>query len=257
MTIDLYSHIPLWIIFALTFLFSYIVFKIGVVLGKKHRFVAEQEDRSPVGSIIGASLGLLAFMLAFTFGIAAAKFEERRSLVLEEANAIGTTYLRAGYIVEPEKSNIRKLLSEYVSIRLEGLQPGKLAQALEKSEELQDQLWENAVIVAEKYPDSVVAGLFIQSLNEVIDLHAKRVNVGIHIRIPIIVWAFLYFITILALGTLGYQIGLTHSGYIGISIALLLTFSSVITLIADLDRPQEGFIKVSQKSLINLQDKFK
>lgn len=257
MSLDSLWHIPLWSVFLLTSLFLFIAFETGIFLGKIHRRAANEEDTSPIGSIVGATLGLLAFMLAFTFGIATTKFEERRSLVIEEANAIGTTYLRAGYLAEPQKSNIRTLLKEYVSTSLDALKPGKLAQDYLKAEELLDKLWENATIVAEKHPDSIVAGLFIQSLNEAIDLRAKRVNVGIRVRIPPVIWVFLYMMAAFAIGTVGYQIGLTKSRYVGISILLILTFSSVITLIADLDRPLEGFVKVSQQSLIDLQDKFK
>jgi len=195
-------------------------------------------------------------LLAFTFGLAASKFDERRTLVVDEANAIGTTYLRAGYLPDPNQTTIKNLLKEYVAIRVEGINPGKLAKGVKRSEELQDQLWLQAIDIAEKNPNSVVAGLFIQSLNEVIDLHAKRINIGIRIRIPLIIWIALYFVTILAIGSVGYQIGLTQARYLGISLLLILTFSSVLVLIADLDRPQEGFIKVSQQSLIDLMNKF-
>jgi hypothetical protein len=216
-----------------------------------------EEDRSPIGSIVAATLGLLAFLLAFTFGIAVSKFDERRMLVLEEANAIGTTYLRAGYLPQPHRDEIKNALKEYVRTRIEAMDSENVARGIKKSEELQTQLWAHAIVIAEQYPNSIVAGLFIQSLNDVIDLHAKRVNVGMHIRIPAIIWIVLYFVTVLAIGTVGYQIGLVHSRYMGITLPVILMFSSVIVLIADLDRPQEGFIKISQQSLIDLQEKIK
>lgn len=254
--INLFLNIPLWGIFFITFLVVLISFEIGVLLGKKHRQVSEKEDRSPIGSIVAATLGLLAFLLAFTFGIAAARFDDRRELVLDEANAIGTTYLRAGYLANPYKSEIRSMLKNYVSIRLDAITFQQLEQGAKKSEELQDQLWNQAVAVAEQNPNSIVVGLFISSLNEVIDLHTKRVNVGMRFRIPLIVWSALYFITLLAMSSLGYQLGLTQTRYTGITLLLIITFSSVISLIADLDRPQEGFIRVSQQPLIDLMDKF-
>lgn len=251
------SHGPSFLaILVFTFLLLFLAFEVGVFLGKKHRLVINQDDRAPIGSIVAATLGLLAFLLAFTFSIAASKFEDRRMLVIDEANAIGTTYLRAGYLSDPNQTEIKKLLKEYVSVRLEALKPDKISQGIKRSEELQDQLWLQAVALAEKNPNSVTVGLFIKSLNEVIDLHTKRVNIGVHFRLPIIIWCILYFVTILAMGSVGYQIGLFHARYMGITLLLILTFSSVIVLIADLDRPQEGFIKVSQQSLIDLMDKF-
>jgi hypothetical protein len=252
----LFLTIPMWGIFIFTFVIILFAFEGGAFLGKKHRLTSEKEDRSPIGSIVAATLGLLAFLLAFTFNIAAIKFDERRELVLSEANAIGTTYLRAGYLADPYQTKIRSLLQEYVFIRLETIKTGKLLEGISKSEELQDALWLHAVAIAKENPDSVVVGLFINSLNEVIDIHAKRVNTGIHIRIPFIIWSALYFITLLAVGSLGYQFGLTRTRYVGITLLLILILSCVISLIIDLDRPQEGFIRVSQQSLIDLMDKF-
>lgn len=256
MIFDLFTNLPLWGVFVFTFLSVLLAFEGGILLGKRHRPISEKEDRSPIGSIVAAMLGLLALLLAFAFSIAASKFDDRRALILDEANAIGTTYLRAGYLPQPYKTQIRSLLKEYTSIRIEALKPGMLAQGLKHSEELQEQLWQQAEIIAGENPHSFIVGMFIQSLNEVIDLHAKRVSIGIRIRIPLIIWGTLYLVTILAIGSLGYQFGITHTRYRGIVILLVATFSIVITLIADLDRPQEGFIKVSQQSLIDLQDKF-
>lgn len=252
---NLLVSLPLWGIFVFTFIWIWLAFTSGEILGKWHR-MAEKEDRSPVGSIVGAMLGLLAFLLAFSFGLAASRFDERRVLVIDEANAIGTTYLRAGYLADPYRRQIRDLLKEYVFVRLEALKPGKLEQGVKRSEELQDRLWQQAVVVAEKNLDSDLIGLFVQSLNEVIDLHAKRVNIGIRFRLPFIVWGMLYAVTFLSIGIVGYQFGLAHTRYTGMPILLTLTFASVILLIADLDRPQEGLIKVSQQSLVDLMDKF-
>lgn len=254
--IDLFLGTPIWAIFIFTFLIVYIAFESGVFLGEKHRKNAEKEDRSPIGSMVAATLGLLAFLLAFTFGIAASKFDERRNLVVEEANAIGTTYLRAGYLKESFRESVKDLLKEYVAIRLDAIKPGKITEGIKKSEEIQDKLWLHATLIAEKNPNSVVEGLFIQSLNEMIDLHAKRIYLGLRVRIPIIIWGVLYFVTMLSIGCLGYQFGLFHTRYIGITFLLILTFSSVIILIVDLDRPQEGFIHVTQQSLIDLMEKF-
>lgn len=256
MFFELFQNTSLIVFFIFTCIVLFIAFEGGVVLGKKHRSISEPKDRSPIGSIVGATLGLLAFLLAFTFGISASKFEDRRMLVIDEANAIKTTYLRAGYLSEPYRSEIRNLLKEYVSLRLEAINSGNIKQGIKKSEDVQDRLWQQTVAVAEKNSNSETVALFIESLNQVIEVHAKRVNLGIYIRIPLIIWIALFFVTILAIGSVGYQIGFIQAHYLGISLLLILSFSSVIALIADLDRPQEGFIKVSQQSLIDLIDKF-
>lgn len=256
MFFEIFQTSSLLVFLIFTFILLFFAFEGGVFLGKKHRSISEPKDRSPIGSIVGATLGLLAFLLAFTFGIAASKFDDRRMLVIDEANAIRTTYLRAGYLSESYKTEIRNLLKEYVSLRLEGIKSGNIQQLIKGSEDLQDRLWKQTVSLAEKNSNSETVALFIESINEVFELNAKRVNLGIYVRIPIIIWAALFFVTILAIGSVGYQIGLIEAHYLGINLLLILTFSSVIVLIADLDGPQEGFIKVSQQSLIDLFDKF-
>lgn len=255
MLFDLSQNIFLLGFLILTFIVLFLSFKGGVLLGRKHQLISEPKDRSPIGSIVAANLGLLAFLLAFTFGISASKFDDRRMLVIDEANAIRTSYLRAGYLPNPYGIEIRNLLKEYISLRLETLKSGNIEQGVKASEALQDRLWLQAIAVVEKNPNSESVALFIESLNEVIEIHAKRVNVGIYVRIPTIIWIALFFVTILAVGSVGYQIGLINARYLGISLLLILTFSSVFVLIADLDSPQEGFIKVSQRSLIDLLDK--
>jgi hypothetical protein len=109
-------------------------------------------------------------MLAFTCGMAESRYDAKRLLVIDEANAIRTTYLRAGFLPEPQRSKIRGLLREYVTVRAEGAKTGKVSAAIARSEELQDWIWAETAALAEKNP-SPMAGLFIQSLNEAITLH--------------------------------------------------------------------------------------
>jgi hypothetical protein len=208
-----------------------------------------------VGSIIGATLGLLAFILAFTFGVAASRFDTRKQLVLEESNAIGTTYLRADLLPEPHRAEIRNLLREYVDVRLPkgGLTPENTAKAVVRSEQLHNELWSQTASLGRINTASIVVGLFIQSLNDVIDLHSKRVTAGLYNRIPAIVWIVLCIVTVLAMTGIGYQIGLSGKRSLIAAFALVLTFSGVLMLIADLDRPQQGLVTVSQRAMVELQ----
>jgi hypothetical protein len=203
--------------------------------------------------MVGATLALLAFLLTFTFGMAATRFEARRQALLQEANAIGTTYLRAGLLPEPHRTQLRQLLRDYLDARLSAAQPDRVVEAVTKSEALHSQLWSQATEVAAADPKSIVAGLFIQSLNEVIDLHAIRVTAGLRSRIPAPVWGLLYLVTVLAMLATGYQQGLSGTNRSPAILALVLAFSGVITLIADLDRPHEGLIRVGQQSLLDLE----
>jgi hypothetical protein len=154
------------------------------------------------------------------------------------------------------RTETQNLLREYVDVRLEAVQPGKLDQAIVKSEELHNRLWSQAVAVAEK-DRSPIAGLFIQSLNEMIDLHATRVMAVLRSRVPGIIWIVLYVLAVLAMVMMGYHSGLAHSRRSIAVIALVLGFSSVLYLIADLDRPGQGTLLVSQQSMIDLRKSMK
>ena len=246
------DYIPLWALVGTTVVLIFLAVEAGFRVGRWRQRRAEHERETPVAAIVAATLGLLAFLLAFTFGMAASRFEIRRGLVLDEANAIGTTYLRAALVPEPHRTEIRTLLRDYVDLRLGGVEEGMAVPALARSEKLQGQLWAQAVIVAEKNP-TPITGLFIQSLNEVTDLHAKRVTVGMRNRIPITIWGTLYFTAILAMAGVGYHEGLTSTTRTLATLVLVVAFSGVLWLLEELDRPQEGFIKVSQQTMIDLR----
>src|SRR5436309_7556368 len=106
---------------------------------------------------------------------------------------------------------------------------------------------------AKKNPNSIVVGLFVQSLNEVIDLHAKRVQAAVRSRIPGAIWVGLFGVAAFSLAAMGYHAGLVGTGRSLAVLAVALTFSVVIELIADIDRPQQGVLRVSQRVLLDLQ----
>lgn len=244
--------LPLWALFILILLVVLLSVEFGYRLGKYRRGRHEEEKEAPLGTMVGATLGLLAFILAFTFGLAASRFDNRRQVLLDEANAIGTTYLRAGML--PERGEqIRGLLRNYVSARLEAVHPGELAEGIRRSEDIQQKVWTEAESVGNKNPNSIVVGLFVQSLNEMIDLHAKRLQVGVRSRIPAAIWLGLFAVAGLSLATMGYHAGLSGTRRSLAIIAVAVTFSVVIELIADLDRPSEGVLRVSQQALLDVQ----
>jgi hypothetical protein len=244
--------LPIPALLLVVFLLTLAAVEAGYWLGK-WRLRREHEHDAMAGATVGITLGLLAFTLAFTFAMAAERFEARRSVVLEEANAIGTTYLRALMLPAPAASEVRGLLRQYVDARLEAAaQPEKIGEVIVRSEELQNRLWQQAVGAAAAQADSVMTGLFITSLNEVIDVHAKRV-IAVRNRIPDVIWAFLLVTAVLGMASMGYHTGLTGSRRTVAVIFLTLAFSGAMTLIADLDRPREGFLQVSQQAMLDLQ----
>ena len=131
--------LPLWALFIFILGVVLLSVECGYRLGKYRRSRREEEKEAPLGTMVGATLGLLAFILAFTFGLAAARFDSRRQVLLDEANAIGTTYLRAGML--PERGEqIRGLLRDYVGARLEAVRSGNVAEGIRRSEDIQQKV---------------------------------------------------------------------------------------------------------------------
>jgi len=252
----LLDALPLWGLFLAIMALVLISIEGGYRLGNYRRSRSSLEKEAPVGAMVGSTLGLLAFFLAFTFGLAANRFDTRRQVLLDEANAIGTAYLRAGMLPD-RREEIRVLLRDYVDTRLNAAQSGRIAEGIRRSEQLQEQLWTQAVALGETHPTSIVVGLFVQSLNEVIDLHAKRVAVGVRNRIPGVIWVALFAIAVLSLTAMGYHAGLAATSRSPAVLVVAFTFSAVIGVIADLDRPQDGFLTTSQQAMIDLQQSMK
>jgi len=251
----LIDALPLWALFAATLVVALLSFEGGLWVGRRSGSLPDPQEEKVVSRLVGGILGLLAFMVAFTFGVAASHFDARRQALHDEVNSIRTAYLRADLLQDPHRSEIRNLLRKYVDVRLEGVRSGKIEEAITRSEELQDQLWSQAVAARENTSNSAVIGNFIQSLNEVITLHTKRVLAGMKVRIPDFIWFVIYAITMLAAASIGYHAGMTRSRRIPVAPALILAFSTVILLIADLDRPLSGYLEVDQQAMIDLQGK--
>ena len=118
---------------------------------------------------------------------------------------------------------------------------------------MHQRLWSQAVAATEK-DRSDITSIFVQSLNEVIDLHAKRVLFGLRSRIPGAIWLMLYLLVFVAMASMGYHQGLTSPRRSPASLALLIAFSAVLILNVDLDRPGEGWLRTSQQSIIDLRN---
>jgi uncharacterized protein DUF4239 len=251
----LLDALPLWALFVATFAVILLSFEVGLWVGGRSSPLPDSQQEKVVSRLVGGILGLLAFMVAFAFGVAASRFDARRQALFDEVNAIRTAYLRADLLQDPHRSEIRNLLREYVDVRSEAVRSGKIEEAITRSEELQDRLWSQAVAARENTSNSAFIGNFIQSLNDVITLHSRRVAVAKKVRFPDIIWLVIYALTMLAAGSIGYHAGLTRSHRLPLVPALILAYSAVILLIADLDRPLSGHLEVDQQAMTDLRNK--
>lgn len=247
--LDLYNHsLPTIFLIGLALILAAI--ELGHWLGVR----AGGETAGNVSTLEGAVIGLLALILGFTFAMGLSRFETRRDAILTEANAIGTTALRARLLPEAHRKEVLGLLRDYVNVRLDITQrpwtPDNLAAAIEKSNALQEKLGQQAMAVAATDNAMVPTGLFIQTLNETIDDQAKRLA-ALRNRVPNIVLLALFGIAIVASGFAGYASGLdARRSRMPVYVMGLLAFA-VIMLILDLDRPGAGFIEVSQQPMID------
>lgn len=259
MSTDFIDLLPLGAPFLITWLLIAVLLGIGRKLRQLHQKHYGDVESGSIGIVVASLLGLLGFLLAFTFGMAATRFDDRRHAVLTEANAIGTAYLRADILPEQQRTEAKRLLQEYVEIRsrvaASAIEPDTVTKAIEQSIELHEELWQVAVAAAKINP-SPITGLFIQAVNELIDIHSDRVMLGTKSTIPIEIWICLYVVAAISLGSAGFQWTSSNSQSIFPFIALALTFAAVLTIVADLDNPARGFISTDQSPLLDLSASF-
>jgi len=249
--------IPIWLlIIIITGLFSVAV-ELGFRVGKFKHDRMENAQNPQVSTVLGASLGLLAFFLAFTFSMAGSRYDERKKLVLDEVNTIEATYLRAQLLPEPYRTEIWDLLRKYINVRaqLQAADWETVRQVIVKSEELHNLLWSKVVMLSENSNFSGVTALFVGSLNDLFDLHGRRINAGLRNRISISIFLSLYLVAFLSMAMMGYQAGLNGRRAPIASFALVLTFAIVMTLITDLERPRQNIFSVSQQAMVDLKNK--
>jgi hypothetical protein len=232
--------------------------EIGFRSGRRSQAIADESAKSQVVAVLASMLGLLTLLLAFTFSLALQRYDHRSQLVVAEANAIGTTYLRAQLIPREMRDEVQGLLRQYLDIRI---QEGHVNTAntverevlLDQAKLIEAQLWSHAARAAEQDGGPVTSGLFIQSLNELIDASSTR-QAALDRHVPEIVLLLLFATCAMTTATLGYASGIGGHRVGLAALVLVVLMALVVFLIVDLDRPRRGLIQVSQKSLSGLQE---
>ncbi|MFS4460434.1 hypothetical protein [Bdellovibrio sp. HCB2-146] len=257
MVVEFLYHIPIYVVF----LFLVIVFPVSAFLGYLLgiNYFRDKEVVEHSSFIPTTILGLLALLLGFTFSMAVDRYNRRSEVVVKEANAIGTAYLRTDLIPEPYRTKAREALREYVSLRIAtynvGYEKAKIQNLRGRSVSLQDTLWADIKPLASK-DRTPIMGLYIAAMNDVIDVSSER-HFATDNQVPEVVYLIIFIVTFLGVTSLGFIDGTAgKKSRFGIFMLSLL-FSAVIALIQDLDRPRRGIIRVSQQSLLDLQSSMK
>jgi len=264
----LVSHIidlvPIWALLLGTILLMVLFIEFGFRLGKKAQANAKKAQGSQVRAIMGAGLGLLAFMLAFTFSTAQSHFETRVQSLAEEARIARNAFMQADLLVEPERTQAKMLLKEYVELR-SGLRKSydlnmaeQIAALIGLSEKIQKDLWTLAVSNRDQIngneSENKQNELFMVSVLALTDIHYSRVHSAIINRIPLTIWMTLYLMAVLSMIIMGFHAGLTDKRSPVATITLAVAFSVVIILITDLDRPVMSFFEVNRQLLVDLNE---
>ena len=249
-----FDTMPIGVILLFITIFMFAFCEAGYQVGAHYRKKQDKEATVSLGPLLGGLLGMLAKQHAITFSIAASQHNLRKENVILEANAIGTAYMRADLLSEPIATEMKDLLREYVDIRLQATNGGNLHAILARSVEIHHLLWEKVLSVSRTTTTpGVNISLAAQSINHVIDMHEIRVSAGLYGRIPTVIWLALFAITALSMITIGTLVGLSGKRRLVVVVPMLLAFAVLVTLIADLNRPQKGMIKVGQQAMISLQ----
>ncbi|MBT8461035.1 MAG: hypothetical protein KJO44_00830 [Gemmatimonadetes bacterium] len=225
--------------------------EIGFRLGSRRRD-SEDSLRSLMSGTGAAMLGLLGLLLGFTLAMAVSRWDARRDVIVDEANAIGTLWLRAGLLEEPLRGDLQGALRSYTDARiaLGGSRGDRAAlrAARSESESLQASIWSEVARANQPGRSPAILSSLITSANEVIDIHELRLA-SIENFLPAPLFSLLLMVAAVATGFLAWAFGAANQGGRAAIVGLGLLIAAVLLLIMDLNRPQRGWIDVGVESL--------
>lgn len=254
-----FPYVPLWLLTVIFFVALLAARELGAFLRTRQNRRKAQQPTPPADAAAGEGdsfstntvLGLLALLIGFTFSLALGRYDERRSLVLHEANALGTTWLRTDLLESPDAARVRAVLRRYVDARVDFAKARTAQQEVEqyaRTSALQAELWAAVMAATASFRDTPRASLMITTTNESIDLAGERFAAR-QDHIPHRILRMLFLFALFAAGLLGYERVRQRTS----TTLLLLLFSLAVGLVLDLDLPSTGGINVPQDPMLDLQ----
>lgn len=235
------------------FLLLFAAQEIGFRLGLRAKARSDSLGSGQVGAVQGAVLGLLGLLLGFSFAGAATRFMERQDLIAQEANAIGTAYLRADMLAEPHRGALRSAIKEYTEHRVRisrTLRSGLGTVAQEEIAGLHRKMWQAAAEGCRA--DSSIGLLVLPPVNEVIDLHTLRVAAG-QKHLPPQILGLLICCSFVAMGVMGYGSGISGRRAMLLLSTLIVLIGTALWTTIDLDHPRAGLLKLNDAPLESLR----
>jgi hypothetical protein len=243
-----------WVLGILIFAIVFGATALGHFIGKRLQRSSDKL-REPFAVLQAALLGVVGLVLAFGLALAVGRYQDRRTAVVDDANAIGTTFLRAQTLAEPMRVQSIDLLKHYADadIALSDAVPGSggALAAIAVESRIQRELWRLAGRALARAPVDSAPRLYVDALNEMIDMQTVRVA-GLANRVPGAVLALEVAGASFALGLLGAYLAILGRGLVPVLLgALLVTMLLLVTF--DLDRPTRGLIRVPDTPLVSLR----
>jgi hypothetical protein len=246
---------PIWIPVLAILVLSLGAGELGFRYGRSRQM--SESERDIVNTLRTSTLGLVALMLGFSFSITSSRHHERSRLVVDEANAIGTCYLRAGLLADPAGSQLRALLRRYTDLRLEsyqrGLDPREFERLADTMHATLDELWSAVAQAVSVDGQLALTSAIVPAANEVIDLSATREWMRRYHMPASVIW-LLGFSIILCGAMTGHALGEAGHRHLGLALILNLLILMVAFVVLDFDRPRRGLIRVDQTPLIQLRE---
>ena len=254
----LFNRTPIWIIGPGLFLALWIAAEAGFRLQRwlDRRLPASEDKGGGAGHILGVSLGLMSLLLSFTFSIAIDRYDTRRSLVLEEANAIGTAYQRAELLDGPLRGALLATLRDYTRVRIAFYEAGddasKLADVERQTNALQGQLWAATGQAVRSLPNTDLSASLMDAMGHMFDQAPAR-KIALAAQIPTAVLFGLHVLLLASAIMLGAVLGQNNRRHPLLALMLLGLLSFTMTLIVDIDRPRQHHIQINQGPLLDLR----
>ena len=256
-----FDLVPLIAVFIGAVLLQVLAIEIGFRIGNARFSKQNKPQMAQVRAIMGASLGLLAFMLAFSFSIAQQHFEERTRAYMMEVSAIDSAFRGADLIQPQAREAAQDLLRDFARLRIETTEVARssgieaVVELIRESEEIHDLLWSIAESSMEGEGSGAHSSIFANAILAMIDAHDARLQGAFFNRISPIIWVTLLLIALLSMVVTGYQAGLTGSRSSLATWSLAITFAVVMALVTDLDRPNMTLFKMNQQLMVELENR--
>ena len=227
-------------------------YRVGCRAGK-----VDDDYKRRVDMIRTAILALVTFLVGFSFAAAGARFIDRQDMIVKETNAIGTAYLRAMLLPEPQRSQLQAELRQYAADRLELLRSygaPSIRPLLAKAGEAQNRMWRLGMEGVGT--DRPFAGFMLPALNDVIDVHSEHLS-SARRHVPDSILFVIVLTAAIGMAMIGYDNGLVRRRYFVLSSSFAVVSAASLWMTIDLDRPRHGFVRASEQPYIELLDSMK